>query len=75
MLLMTSAQTLQAQAPATGVSVAVRMIEPVDSSKDTAGKQYRASVTKAVDAGNGATIPQGAAAMVTLVNSGSGWTT
>lgn len=66
-----------AQAPAAGTSVTVRMIEPIDSSKDPAGKQYRASVTKAVDAGNGVTIPQGAAATVTLANSGngSGWTT
>lgn len=68
-------QALHAQAPAGGASVAVRMIEAVDSSRDLAGKQYRASVTKAVDAGNGIVIPQGAAASVTLVNGGSGWTT
>ena len=72
---MVSAQMLHAQAPAAGASVAVRMIEMADSSKDPAGKQYRASVTKAVDAGNGVVIPQGAAAAVTLVNNGSGWTT
>jgi hypothetical protein len=53
------------------------MIDAVDSASDPAGKQYRASVTKAVDAGNGLTIAQGAAATVTLANSGngSGWTT
>jgi hypothetical protein len=67
----------QGQAPAAGTSVTVRMIEGIDSSKDPAGKQYRASVTKAVDAGNGITIAQGAVAAVTLENSGngSGWTT
>ena len=63
-----------AQAPASA-SVAVRMIDSIDSSKDPAGKQYRASVTKAVDTGNGVMIPQGAPAAVALVNSGSGWTT
>ena len=51
---------LHAQAPAVGTTVAVKMIDAVDSSKDPAGKQYRASVTKAVDAGNGVMIPQGA---------------
>lgn len=63
-------------APPAGTSVAVRMLDAVDSSRDPAGKQYRASVTKAVDAGNGVMIPQGAVAAVTLVNSnnGSGWT-
>jgi hypothetical protein len=81
MFLITSVSTrqvLHAQtAPAAGATVAVRMIEPIDSSKDPAGKQYRASLTKAVDAGNGVTIPQGAIAAVTLVNNGngSGWTT
>jgi hypothetical protein len=72
---MISTQTTEAQAPVPGTSVSVRMLEAVDSGKDPAGKQYRASVTKAVDAGNGVIIPQGAAAAVTLVNSGSGWTT
>ncbi|MGH9708665.1 MAG: hypothetical protein ACRD5R_18105, partial [Candidatus Acidiferrales bacterium] len=56
-----------------GATVAVRMIDAVDSSKDPAGKQYRASVTKAVDAGNGVSIPQGTSAVVTLVNSASGY--
>ena len=70
-------QALHAQAPAAGSSVTVRMVEGIDSGKDPAGKQYRASVTRAVDAGNGVTIPRGAIAAVTLVNSGngSGWTT
>lgn len=72
---MDSAKGLFAQAPGAGASVVVRMIEPVNSSNDPAGKQYRASVTKAVDVGNGVTIPQGAVAAVTLSNNGSGWTT
>jgi len=68
---------LHAQAPAAGASVAVRTIDPIDSSKDPAGKQYRVSVTNAVDAGNGVTIPQGSVAALTLTHSGngSGWTT
>jgi hypothetical protein len=62
---------LHAQAPAAGTTVSVKMIDTVNSSGDPAGKQYRASVTKAVDAGNGVTIPQGAAATVTLTSSGA----
>ena len=64
-------------APAVGTSVAVRLIDAVNSANDAAGKQYRASVTKAVDAGNGETIAPGAVAGVRLVNSGNGspWTT
>lgn len=70
-------RALHAQAPAAGASVTVRMLETIDSNKDPAGQHYRAAVTKAVDAGNGVTILQGAVAAVTLVNSGngSGWTT
>ncbi|HEY5054563.1 MAG TPA: hypothetical protein VII58_00285 [Acidobacteriaceae bacterium] len=70
-----STPALPAQAPAAGAAVAVRMMEAIDSSKDPAGKQYRASVTKAVDAGNGLMIPQGAVAAVTLAKGGTGWTT
>jgi len=65
---------LHAQAPAAGTSVSVKMIDTVNSGSDPAGKQYRASVTKAVDAGNGVTIAQGAAATVTLTSTGSGYT-
>ena len=72
---MTSTHALRAQnAPASGTSVVVKMVDPVDSNNDPAGKQYRASVTKPVNAGNGVTIAQGAAATITLVSSGSGWT-
>src|SRR5205814_6013199 len=65
-------RVLHAQASAAGTTIAVKMIDTVDSSKDPAGKQYRASVTKAVDAGNGVTIAQGAFAAVTLANSSNG---
>jgi hypothetical protein len=64
---------LHAQAPAAGTTVAVKMIDTVDSGSDAAGRQYRASVTKTVDAGNGVTIEQGAAATVTLTRNGSGY--
>jgi len=60
-------------APAIGTTLAVRMLEAVDSSKDPAGKQYRGMVMKPADAGNGITIPQGSMAMVTLMNGQGGW--
>jgi len=71
-------QVLHAQtAPTAGTTVAVRMIDTVNSGKDPAGRQYRAVVTRTVNAGDGVIIPQGAVAAVTLMNSGngSGWTT
>ncbi len=49
------------------------MTDAVDSGSDPAGKQYRATVTKPVNADNGVTIAQGAAATVTLAKNGSGW--
>jgi hypothetical protein len=75
--LVSSRQRLQAQtqtAPAGGTAVAVKMVDAVDSGSDPAGKKYRAFVTKAVNAGNGVAISQGAAATITLASSGSGWT-
>ncbi|MEI9980775.1 MAG: hypothetical protein WDN23_17595 [Edaphobacter sp.] len=67
-------QGLQAQtAPGAGTTVVVRMTDAVDSGSDPAGKQYRATVTKPVNADNGATIAQGAAATVTLAKNGSSW--
>ncbi len=68
-------QTLhaQAQAPAAGTSVVVRMLDAVNSAKDPAGKQYRAAVTKMVNAGNGVIIRQNSVAAVTLTKSGSGY--
>jgi hypothetical protein len=59
--------------PAAGTTLAVRILEAVDSTKDPAGKQYRGTVTTAADAGNGLTIPRGAMAMVTLMKSQGGW--
>ena len=68
-------QVLHAQtAPAAGTRVVVKMIDTVDSASDSAGKQYRASVTAEVDAGNGVTIARGSAATVTLTSSGSSYT-
>lgn len=67
---------LPALAQASGASVAVKMIDAIDSARDPAGKQYRAAVTNTVNAGNGITIPQGAVAAVALIDSGNGsWTT
>ena len=67
-------QALHAQAaPAAGTTVAVRMIDTIDSSGDSAGQQYRASVARPVAAGNGVTIQQGSAATVTLTRSGSNY--
>ena len=60
-------------APPAGTAVTVRMIDAVNSAADPAGKQYRASVTKTVTAGNGVTIPQAATATVSLASNGSGY--
>ena len=73
-------QPLQAQnqtqiAASSGISVSVKMIDPVDSQTDPAGKQYRASVAKAVNAGNGVQIPQGTPATVVLAQGPNGWST
>jgi hypothetical protein len=68
-------QAIHAQsAPAAGTRVVVKMIDTADSATDSAGKQYRASVTAGVDAGNGVTIGRGSAATVTLTSSGSNYT-
>lgn len=67
----TYALRAQAQTPSAGASVVVRMMDAVDSDKDPPGKQYRAAVAEAVDAGNGVVIPKGAAADVTLASNGS----
>ena len=59
-------------APTPGTTVEVRMIETVDSSRDPAGQQYRATVTQTVNAGS-VTIQQGAVATVTLARNGANW--
>jgi hypothetical protein len=59
--------------PAAGPTVVVRMIDPVDSSSAPAGKQYRVSLIRPVNAGNGVIIVQGSPATVTLVRNASGW--
>jgi hypothetical protein len=69
-----STRALHAQAA--GPSISIRLLDAIDSSRDPAGRQYRASVAKAVDTANGAMIPQGAPAAVSLAGNGaSGWTT
>ena len=70
-----NAQTpaLRAQTPAAGTKVVVKMTDTVDSASDPAGKQYHATVTAGVDAGNGVKIDRGSAAMITLTSSGSGY--
>ncbi len=70
------AQNQQTQnAAPSGISVPVKMIDPVDSQTDPAGKQYRASVAKAVNAGSGVQIPQGTPATVVLAQGANGWST
>ncbi len=53
-----------------GTSVEVRMIDPIDANNNTAGKTYRAAVTKTVAAGI-VSIPQGAIATVIVTNNGA----
>jgi len=64
----------QAKLPPRGTVVPVRMIDAVDSNNNSPDHQYRATVTTAVDAGNGNAIPQGSTAMVKLEQTPSGWT-
>ncbi len=61
--------------PPAGTTVVVKMADAVDSASDPAGMQYHGSVTKPVNAGNGANIAQGASAAVTLAKNGSVWAT
>src|SRR5258708_32650689 len=65
----TSAGVPQQVAP----TIAVKMIDLVDSTRDPAGKQYRAGLIRAVNIGNGIIIAQGSAATVVLIKNGSGW--
>jgi len=66
--------SLYAQAPAAGTRVVVKMTDTVDSASDPAGKQYHATVTAGVDAGNGVMIERGSAATIALKSSGSNYT-
>jgi len=65
----TSAAVPQPVAP----TIAVKMIDLVDSTRDPAGKQYRAGLIRPVNIGNGVIIAQGSAATVVLVKNGSDW--
>lgn len=71
--LLISPLALHAQAPAAGTSVVVKMIDAVDSGSDPAGKQYRATVIRAVRDANGVMLSAGSAATVTLAMNGSTW--
>ena len=59
-------------APALSTTLAVRLVEQIDSGKPS-GQPYRGVVTKAATAGNGVTIPSGSLAMITLMHGQSGW--
>jgi hypothetical protein len=59
--------------PPAGTVITVRMLEPVDSSSGAQGREYLASVTQSMDAGNGVVIPRSAPATVTLVQTADGW--
>ncbi|MBS1850929.1 MAG: PD40 domain-containing protein [Acidobacteria bacterium] len=64
------------QSPGTdlaGTEVFVRMAELVDSSQGGMGRQYRGVVTKSANGGNGAAVPNGTVAMLTLTRNQAGW--
>lgn len=58
---------------AIGTKVTVRILERVNTGSDPAGKQYRATVTRAAAERNGVAIANGAHATVTLDKPGSDW--
>jgi hypothetical protein len=64
---------LHAQMPGQGTSISgtvdIRLIEPVDSTRDAAGKEFRGTVAQRVNTG-GVSIPQNAVATMTLTQSG-----
>jgi hypothetical protein len=68
---------LHAQTPGQGTpisgSIEVRLIEPVDSTRDAPGKQFRGMVAQRVNAG-GISIQQNSVANMTLTNAGGTFT-
>lgn len=74
-LALASAVLLQAQTPGQPVSgsIEVRLIEPVDSTRDAPGKQFRGMVAQRVNAG-GISIQQNSVANMTLTSSGGTFT-
>jgi hypothetical protein len=66
-------QTSAAVPQPVAATIPVKMIDPVDSSLDPAGKQYRAGVIRPINIGNGVMVAQGSPATVVLVKNGSGW--
>jgi hypothetical protein len=61
-----------AAASAAGTTLAVRMMEPIDSAKDGPGHQYRGVVTKAASAGS-VMIPANSLVAVVLAKDQAGW--
>lgn len=65
-----------AQSPAQGATVSgnieIRVLEPVDSTRDAAGKEFRGTVTQRVNAGT-LSIQQNSIANMTLTQSGGTW--
>jgi hypothetical protein len=66
-------QTSAAIPQPVGPTIPVKMIDAVDSSLDSAGKQYRAGVIRPINIGNGVMVAQGSPATAVLVKNGSGW--
>ena len=61
-----------AQAPPASTTIAMRMVDLVNSATDPPGKQYRAVVTQAATAGS-VSIPLNTEAKITLAQSGGSW--
>jgi hypothetical protein len=69
LLLCLSGQALGQTSP----TIAVKMIDSVNSNQDPPGKQYRAGLIRPVNIGNGVIVAQGSPATVTLAKNGSTW--
>lgn len=63
-----------AQAPPATATIAMRMVDLVNSATNQSGRQYRAVVTQATTAGS-VSIPVNTQARITLVQSGGTWST
>jgi len=61
-----------AQAPPASATIAMRMVDLVNSATDQPGRQYRAVVTQATTAGS-VSIPVNTEAKITLAQSGGTW--
>lgn len=61
--------------PRPGTGVSVTLAEPVDSDHDAFGHEYQAVLTAPLELPNGAVIPAGARATISLIHNNSGWLT